>query len=93
MVGVPARRAPAGGLTAEYHPADLFLRDRRTGRAIRVDRTSAGGQANRGVGRVAEDIRVAMTPGARWVAFVSPSTNLASPASPRAHVYRRGPLC
>jgi hypothetical protein len=45
------------------------------------------------VGRVAEDIGVAMTPGARWVAFVSPSTNLASPASPRAHVYRRGPLC
>lgn len=74
------------------HAADLFLRDRRTGRTIRVDRTTSGGQANHGVGGFAADIGVAMTPGARWIAFVSPSTNLASPASPRAHVYRRGPL-
>ena len=74
------------------HAADLFLRDRRTRRTIRVDRTNAGGQANHGVGGSAADIGVAMTAGARWIAFVSPSTNLASPASARAHVYRRGPL-
>jgi hypothetical protein len=74
------------------HAADLFLRDRRTGRTFRVDRTSSGRQANHGVGRFAGDIGVAMTPGARWVAFVSPSTNLVAPASARAHVYRRGPL-
>jgi hypothetical protein len=73
------------------HAADLFLRDRRTRRTVRVDRTSTGGQANHGVGEVG-GIGVAMTPGARWVAFVSPSTNLVAPATAGAHVYRRGPL-
>ncbi len=74
------------------HAADLFLRDRRTQRTVRVDLTSSGGQANRGVGTFAQDIGVAMTPGARWIAFVSPATNLVAPASALAHVYRRGPL-
>ncbi len=73
------------------HAADLFVRDRRTGRTVRVDLTAAGGQANHGVGN-AGDIGVAMTPGARWVAFVSPSTNLVAPASALAHLYLRGPL-
>jgi hypothetical protein len=73
------------------HAADLFLRDRRTGRTVRVDLTSTGGQANHGVGN-AGDIGVAMTPGARWVAFVSPSTNLVAPATGVPHLYRRGPL-
>ncbi len=71
--------------------ADLFLRDRATGRTIRVDVTHAGGQANHGVGN-AGDIGVAMTPGARWVAFVSPSTNLVMPVNGLAHLYLRGPL-
>ena len=73
------------------HAADLFVRDRRTGRTVRVDLTAAGGQAYHGVGN-AGDIGVAMTPGARWVAFVSPSTNLVAPASALAHLYLRGPL-
>lgn len=73
------------------HAADLFMRDRRTGRTRRVDLTNAGAQANDGVGN-AGDIGVAMTPGARWIAFASPSTNLVAPASALAHVYRRGPL-
>jgi hypothetical protein len=33
-----------------------------------------------------------MSPGARWVAFVSPSTNLVTPVNGLAHVYLRGPL-
>ncbi len=73
------------------HAADLFVRDRRTGRTVRVDLTEAGGQANHGVGN-AGDTGVAMTPGARWVAFVSPSTNLVTPVNGLAHLYLRGPL-
>jgi hypothetical protein len=73
------------------HAADLFVRDRRTGRTVRVDLTAAGGQANHGVGN-AGDIGVAMTPGARWVAFVSPSTNLVTPVNGLAHLYLRGAL-
>jgi hypothetical protein len=73
------------------HAADLFVRERRTGRTVRVDLTDTGGQANHGVGN-AGDIGVAMTPGARWVAFVSPSTNLVPPVAGGTHLYRRGPL-
>jgi Tol biopolymer transport system component len=73
------------------HAADLFLRDRHTGRTVRVDLTSTGEQADHGVGN-AGDIGVAMTPGGRWVAFVSPSTNLVAPGVGGAHLYRRGPL-
>ena len=73
------------------HAADLFLRDRRTGRTRRVDLTNGGGQANHGVGPAGSD-GVAMSPGARWVAFVSPSTNLVSPVNGLAHLYLRGPL-
>jgi hypothetical protein len=71
--------------------ADLFVRDRRTGRTVRVDLTTTGGQGNHGVGN-AGHIGVAMTPGGRWVAFVSPSTNLVAPATGAPHLYRRGPL-
>ena len=71
--------------------AYLFLRDRRTGRSVRVDLADTGGQGNHGVGN-AGDIGAAMTPGARWVAFVSPSTNLVARATRGPHVYRRGPL-
>jgi hypothetical protein len=73
------------------HAADLFVRDRRRGRTVRVDLTNTGGQANRGVGN-AGDIGVAMTPGGRWIAFVSPSTNLVAPPAGTPHLYRRGPL-
>jgi len=73
------------------HSDDLFLRDRATGRTRRVDLTNGGGQANRGVGSVGND-GVAMSPGARWVAFVSPSTNLVAPMNGLAHLYLRGPL-
>jgi hypothetical protein len=58
---------------------------------VRVDLTNTGGQANHGVGN-AGDIGVAMSAGARWVALVSPSTNLVAPATGVPHLYRRGPL-
>jgi hypothetical protein len=71
---------------------DVFVRDRHTGRTVRVDLTATGGQANRGIERGAPD-GVAMTPGARWIAFISPSTNLvAVGANSLAHVFLRGPL-
>jgi hypothetical protein len=73
------------------HAADLFLRDRLTGRTRRVDLTDGGAQPNHGVGPVGND-GVAMSPGARWVAFVSPSTNLVTPVNGLAHLYLRGPL-
>ena len=71
--------------------ADLFLRDRLSGRTRRIDLTNGGGQANHGVGLGGSD-GVAMSPGARWVAFVSPSTNLVTPVNGLAHLYLRGPL-
>jgi hypothetical protein len=71
--------------------ADLFLRDRLAGLTRRVDLTDGGGQANHGVGLVGND-GVAMSPGARWVAFVSPSTNLVTPVNGLEHLYLRGPL-
>ena len=71
---------------------DVFVRDRHTGRTVRVDLTATGGQANRGIGRGAPD-GVAMTPGARWIAFISPSTNLVAAGANRlAHAFLRGPL-
>lgn len=73
------------------HAADLFLRDRLTGRTRRIDLTSGGGQANHGVGIAGND-GVAMSPGARWVAFVSASTNLVTSVNGLAHLYLRGPL-
>ena len=74
------------------HAADLYLRDRQTGKTIRIDVTDAGAQANHGVGRFAEDLGFAMSPGARWVAFASPSTNLLTPTPGPPHLYLRGPL-
>jgi hypothetical protein len=74
------------------HAADIFIHDRRTGRTYRADLTAAHTQANRGVGRFQEQ-GFAMTPGARFMAFVSASTNLVLPAvNAFAHVYLRGPL-
>ncbi len=74
------------------HAADIFIHDRRTGRTYRVDLTAAHTQANHGVGRFQEQ-GFAMTPGARFMAFVSASTNLVLPAvNAFAHVYLRGPL-
>jgi hypothetical protein len=73
------------------HAADLFLRDRLTGRTRRIDLTNGGGQANHGVGLGGND-GVAMSTGARWVAFVSPSTNLVMPVNGLEHLYLRGPL-
>jgi hypothetical protein len=73
------------------HAADIFIHDRHTGRTYRVDLTAGRGQANKGVGRAGED-GFAMTPGARWVAFVSDSTNLVPPVDALNHTYLRGPL-
>jgi Tol biopolymer transport system component len=74
------------------HAWDVFIRDRRTGRTVRVDLTAAGAQANRGIGKIVSGA-VAVTPGARWLAFVSRSTNLVSPTGPDLiHTYLRGPL-
>jgi hypothetical protein len=71
---------------------DIFVRDRDTGRTVRVDLTATGGQANRGIGRVVFGA-TALTAGARWLAFVSPSTNLHPPnANSLSHTYLRGPL-
>jgi len=74
------------------HAADLFLRDRLAGKTIRIDVPDAGGQANRGIGRFAVNVGIAMSPGARWVAFASPSTNLLTPTPGPPHLYLRGPL-
>jgi Tol biopolymer transport system component len=73
------------------HAADIFIHDRRTGHTHRVDLSAAGTQANRGVGKFVPD-GFAMTPGARWVAFVSDSTNLVPPVDAFNHTYLRGPL-
>jgi hypothetical protein len=74
------------------HAWDLFIRDRRTGRTVRADLNAAGAQANRGIGRIVPGA-AAVTPGARWLAFVSRSTNLVSPSGPDLiHTYLRGPL-
>ncbi len=73
------------------HAADIFIHDRRSGRTYRVDLSAAHTQANHGVGRVGAE-GFAMTPGARWVAFVSASTNLVPPADAFNHAYLRGPL-
>ncbi len=72
------------------HAEDVFVRDRNTGRTVRVDLTNAGGQANHGLGF---EGGVAMTPGARWIVFGSRSTNLVA-TNPNAflHAYLRGPL-
>ncbi len=71
---------------------DVFIRDRHTGRTVRVDLSAAGAQANRGIGKIVTGA-VAVTPGARWLAFVSRSTNLVSPSGPDLiHTYLRGPL-
>jgi hypothetical protein len=71
---------------------DVFVRDRHTGKTVRVDLTATGGQANNGIGRTVVDA-TAITAGARWLAFVSPSTNLHPPnANSLTHTYLRGPL-
>jgi hypothetical protein len=71
---------------------DVFIRDRHTGKTVRADLTETGGQANHGIGRVVPGA-VAVTAGARWLAFVSPSTNLHPPnANSLIHTYLRGPL-
>jgi hypothetical protein len=71
---------------------DIFIHDRLTRRTYRVDLTAASRQANRGVGQLQEH-GFAMTPGARWVAFVSAATNMTVPApTPFQHTYLRGPL-
>jgi hypothetical protein len=71
---------------------DVFTRDRHTGKTVRVDLTATGGQANHGIGRVSFGA-TAVTAGARWLAFVSPSTNLHPPnANSLIHTYLRGPL-
>jgi hypothetical protein len=55
-------------------------------------RPGRGGQANHGIGRVVFGA-TALTAGARWLAFVSPSTNLHPPnANSLIHTYLRGPL-
>ena len=74
------------------HAWDIFIRDRNRGTTVRVDLTATGGQANRGIGRVVLGA-TALTAGARWLAFVSPSTNLHPPnANSLTHTYLRGPL-
>jgi hypothetical protein len=74
------------------HAADIFIRDRRTRRTYRVDLTATSRQANHGVGKD-QALGFAMTPGARWVAFVSASTNMILPATNSfEHTYLRGPL-
>ena len=75
------------------HAADIFIHDRRTHRTYRVDFTQANRQANRGVGKLQEH-GFAMTPGARWIAFVSASTNMTvpTPHAVRAHVPARAAL-
>jgi Tol biopolymer transport system component len=71
---------------------DIFVRDRHTGKTVRVDLTATGGQANHGIGRVSFGA-TALTAGARWLAFVSPSTNLHPPnANSLIHTYLRGPI-
>jgi hypothetical protein len=71
---------------------DVFIRDRHTSRTVRVDLTATGGQANHGIGRGVPGA-VAVTAGARWLAFVSPSTNVHPPnANSLIHTYLRGPL-
>ena len=71
---------------------DIFIRDRHTGKTVRVDLTATGGQANHGIGKIVPGA-VAVTAGARWLAFVSPSTNLHPPnANSLIHTYLRGPL-
>jgi hypothetical protein len=71
---------------------DIFIRDRHTGKTVRVDLTATGGQANHGIGKIVPGA-VAITAGARWLAFVSPSTNLHPPdANSLIHAYLRGPL-
>jgi hypothetical protein len=74
------------------HAADIFVHDRRTGRTYRIDLTATSRQANHGVGKD-QALGFAMTPGARWMAFVSPSTNM-TPAATNSflHTYLRGPL-
>ena len=70
---------------------DVFIRDRHTGKTVRVDLTATGGQANHGIGKIVPGA-VAVTAGARWLAFVSPSTNLHPPnANSLIHAYLRGP--
>jgi Tol biopolymer transport system component len=74
------------------HAADIFIRDRRTRRTYRVDLTATSRQANHGVGKD-QALGFAMTPGARWMAFVSASTNMILPATNSfEHTYLRGPL-
>jgi hypothetical protein len=58
----------------------------------RVDLTATSRQANHGVGKD-QALGFAMTPGARWMAFVSASTNMILPATNSfEHTYLRGPL-
>jgi hypothetical protein len=74
------------------HAWDIFIRDRHTGKTVRVDLSATGGQADRGIGKVVPGA-AAVTAGARWLAFVSRSTNLVSPSGPDLiHTYLRGPL-
>ena len=70
------------------HHLDIFVRDRATHRTTRVDISTAGKQANRGVTGPA-----ATNYGARWITFVSTSTNLVRTDTNRLEdIYLRGPL-
>jgi Tol biopolymer transport system component len=74
------------------HAADIFVHDRATGRTYRIDLTAGGDQANRGVGALQAQ-GFAMTPGGRFMAFGSRSTNLvATNPNMFLHAYLRGPL-
>ena len=68
------------------HHLDIFVHDRATHRTTRVDLSTAGKQANRGVTGPA-----ATNYGARWITFVSTSTNLVRPDTNLEDVYLRGP--
>ncbi len=69
------------------HHLDIFVRDRATHRTTRVDLSTAGKQANSGVTGPA-----ATNYGARWITFLSNSTNLV-PADTNhlEDVYLQGP--